>query len=363
MRLTASVKLLVTLEQSNALLHTLENANAACNAISEWAWQNRTFGQYALHHAKYNAIRAEYGLTAQVVVRGIAKVADAYKLDKQTQRTFNSHGAIAYDDRILRWYVDRRTVSIWTVKGRQTIPFACGEPQRELLKSQQGESDLVYQHGQWYLLATCNVEDPPAAVINGVLGVDLGIANVATDSHSKQYTGEPVKACRRRVKRLRAGLQKCGTKSARKHLRRVRRKQARYVRWVNHNISTQIVQTALSSAKAIALEDLQGIRERASAYGRQMRWLMGNWAFDQLRQFVVYKAKRVGIPVSFVDPAYTSQTCSKCGHCERSNRPHQATFQCQRCGFEIHADVNAARNLQARAELVSRPMVPAQSIA
>src|SRR2546423_61377 len=109
MKLVASVKLLVTPEQSNALLQTLETANAACNVISEWAWENQTFGQYALHHGRYADVRAEFELTAQVVVRAIAKVADAYKLDKQTQRTFSPHGAIAYDDRILHWYVDRRT--------------------------------------------------------------------------------------------------------------------------------------------------------------------------------------------------------------------------------------------------------------
>jgi IS605 OrfB family transposase len=358
MRLTASVQLTTTPEQSATLLQTLERANAACNALSEWAWQQQTFGQYVLHRARYAALRSEFNLTAQVVVRCISKVADAYKLDKAAQREFRAHGSIAYDDRILRWYVDRRTVSIWTVAGRLTLSFSCGEPQRELLRFQQGESDLVYQDGQWYLLATCHVEDPPPADVKGVLGNDLGIANIATDSQGKHYSGEAVRSVRKRLKRLRSGLQKCASRSAKKHLRRVRRKQSRFVRWVNHNISKAIVQTALASSKAIGLEMLTGIRDRVSA-SKERRWLLGHWAFDQLQQFVCYKARRAGIPVLFVDPAYTSQTCSCCGHCERANRPKQSQFHCQQCGFEMNADLNAARNIEARAALVTRPMVPA----
>ena len=358
MKLIAPVKLSTTPEQSLALLQTMEQANAACNTLSAWAWENKTFGQYAMHKERYGAMRAESGLTAQVVVRCISKVADAYKLDCETPREFRSRSAITYDDRILRWYVERRTVSIWTVAGRMTLTFSCGEPQRELLKSRQGESDLVYQNGEWFLLPTCNVEEPPTAVLEGVLGVDLGIVQIATDSLGNQYSGEAVKACRKRMKKLRAGLQSCGTKAARKHLHKARRKQSRYVRHVNHCISKQIVRTASLNFKAIALETLTGIRERASA-SKELRWLLGNWAFSQLQQFIVYKAKQVGIPVVFVDPAYTSQTCSACGHCERANRPSQSKFHCQQCGLCDNADRNAARNIEARGKLVSCPMLPA----
>jgi hypothetical protein len=256
LKLTAQVKLLGTPEQSAALLTTLETANAACNLLSDWAWDNKTFGQYAIHKGQYASVRAKTGLAAQVVVRCISKVADAYKLDKKTKRQFRPHGSIAYDERILRWYIDRQTVSIWTVAGRLTLSFACGEHQRELLPSQQGETDLVYHDGNFYLLATCNVDDPPAVIVEGVLGVDFGIENIAVDSEGNTYTGEPIKAKRRRDRQHRAELQKRVTKSAKRHLVKVRRRQRRFVRWVNHNISKRIVQTALSfrcPAKVYAL--------------------------------------------------------------------------------------------------------------
>jgi len=149
-----------------------------------------------------------------------------------------------------------------------------------------------------------------------------------------------------------------GSKSAKKHLKRIRQKQSRFSRDTNHVISKRLVATAAHSRKALALEDLKGIRDRAeTVFGRgnksacrQMRWLMGNWAFDQLRQFLSYKAEAAGIPLVSVDPRNTSRTCSRCGHCEKANRKSQAKFLCLQCGFETNADSNAAVNIGVRAE-------------
>ncbi len=102
MKLTVAVKLQPTLEQAVALLRTLERANEMANYLSRAAWQSGTFGQYALHKLAYADVRAATGLTAQLVVRLIAKVADAYKLDHKRERRFRLHGSISYDDRILR---------------------------------------------------------------------------------------------------------------------------------------------------------------------------------------------------------------------------------------------------------------------
>jgi len=361
LKLTAQVKLVVTAEQADALKKTMAEANACCNRLSAWAWENQTFGQYALHKALYAVERAASGLTAQVVVRCNGKVADSYKLDKKTQRVFRPDGAIAYDDRILRWYIERGQVSIWAVGGRLALPFVCGDYQRGLLAFQQGESDLAFHGGNFYLLTTCNLPDPPLVETDGVLGVDLGIVNLATDSAGRSYSGASVKSCRRRAKRIRALLQSRGTKNARKHLRRIRRRTASYQRHVNHCISKHLVQNALLSRKALALEDLTGIRERAPAFSRDMKWQimkwqMGNWAFSQLGQFVVYKAKMAGLPVTFVDPRNTSRTCHACGHCAKENRKSQSQFLCLRCGYQTNADVNASANI-ARKGLEARAAV------
>ena len=179
MKLTATVKLLPTPEQATLLKDTLERANAACNWISQQAWQQRVFGQIALHRLTYYAARERFGLGAQVIVRCIAKVVQAYKPDHETIRTFALHGAVAFDDRLLNWRVPDRAVSIWTPDGRQTIPFAAGERQLALLAFQKGESDLLYRNGMFLLTATCDVPDDPPEDIADFLGADLGVKNIA----------------------------------------------------------------------------------------------------------------------------------------------------------------------------------------
>src|SRR5205807_397463 len=128
----------------------------------------------------YADTRTRSGLTAQLVVRVIAKVADAYKLDHSRQRRFAPFGSVAYDDRILRYR--QHSVSIWTIAGRQEISFACSERQHALLANQRGESDLVFRSDQWFLYATVNVVEEFEIEVADMLGVDLGIVNIATDS-------------------------------------------------------------------------------------------------------------------------------------------------------------------------------------
>jgi IS605 OrfB family transposase len=140
------------------------------------------------------------------------------------------------------------------------------------------------------------------------------------------------------------------TKSAKRLLKKRSRKEARFAADTNHCISKQIVTEAQRTGRGIALEDLTGIRGRVGLRKPQ-RVTLHSWAFAQFGQFTAYKARRAGVPVVFVDPAYTSQRCSTCGLTDKKNRPAQATFCCTSCGFAEHADVNAARNIAARAVL------------
>jgi putative transposase len=348
MRLTAKVKLLPTSEQAEALKRTLETASAACNYISERAWEERTFRQYSLHKLVYYDVRERFGLSSQMTVRCISKVADAYKLDRKTQRTFRETGAIAYDSRILSWKARKQAVSIWTMDGRQTIRFACGDRQRELLQHQRGESDLALIDGAFYLLATCEVESPEQFEAKEALGIDLGIVNIATDSDGKTYSGAQVNNLRRRHAKLRAKLQQKGTKSAKRLLKKRRRKERRFGQDVNHVISKSIVEKAEGTGRAIGLEDLSGIRDRTTVRKSQRRQ-HHSWSFHDLRQKIAYKAALAGVPVIPVDPKNTSRTCPICGCVDKLNRRTQSTFSCIRCGFSGHADTIAAVNIGRRA--------------
>jgi IS605 OrfB family transposase len=324
MKLIASLKLQPTEEQKRALLETIERVNDACNYISKIAWKHKRFGKWALHKLCYYDVKERFNLTAQAVVRAIAKVTDAYKLDHKTKRVFKRRGAITYDDRVLRYKADG-TVSIWTVRGRQRIPYTCGALQRKLLKMRQGESDLIYFNGQFFLNPTCNVEEPPPYDPQGFLGVDLGIVNIAASSDGEVFVGGRVNGLRKRYRKLRARLQSKGTKSAKRLLKKRSKKEHRFVTDVNHCVAKRIVAKAKATLRGIALENLKGIRQRTTVR-RHQRSTFSSWAFRQLQQFIVYKAKLSGVPVAFIDPKNTSITCPVCGFVDKRNRPSQAFF-------------------------------------
>lgn len=358
MKLIAQIKLQPTPEQAAALKQTLEIANAACNEISGVAWEQQVFGKYDLQQLVYQRIKADYGLSAQMVIRCLAKVGDSYKLDRKTQHSYRPHGSIAYDDRILSFNLDQQTVSIWTVATdhRQIIPFVCGKRQRHLLLTRQGESDLVYRKGQFYLLVTYNVDEPTPEDVDAALGVDFGIINLATDSDGEQYSGEAVERVRRWYQRRRDRLQAVGTKNSRRRLRHLRGRQRRFQTDTNHQIAKQLVQKAKGTRRAIVIEDLTHIRQCTERTVRKsVRAKHSNWSFRQLRTHISYKAQLCGVFVVLVDPRYTSQACNRCGTVDKRNCPDQATFRCVGCGHTNLADLNAACNIRDRAS-VSWPM-------
>ena len=348
MKLTIQLKLLPTAEQAIDLLETMERFNAAASFAAKVGFEHKVYGQVSIHGLCYHEIRERFGLSAQLAVRAIAKAVEAFQRDKTICPVFRPHGAICYDQRVLS-FKGLTTVSIWTTKGRLLIPFVCGAYQKGRQGRIKGQSDLVYRDGQWFLLCTVVMPEETPIEPTDFLGVDLGIVNIATDSDGETHSGADVEKVRKKHNLQRKRLQRKNTKGSKKKIRRMRNKEARFRSHQNHVISKQLVITAKRTSRGIALEDLKGIRERVTARGGDARNRLGGWAFAQLGSFVVYKATLAGVPVEFIDPTYTSQTCAECGHRERSNRKNQAEFACKACGHQAHADQNAARNIRARA--------------
>lgn len=353
MKLIAQVKLNPTEEQAEGLRKTLLAANGAAQHISDYAWMAKTFGQYDLHHAQYYVIRKQFGLSAQMAVRVIAKVSDSYKIDKKTKRTFAKLGSVAYDSRILTWKANQ-VVSLWTISGRAKIPYQAGQRQLDLLQHAQGEADLIYRKGEWYIHQTCDIPEPDGFDPDEWLGVDSGIVNIATDSDGNMYSGAVITAMRHRRRRQRRRLQAKSTKSAKRVLRNLSKKERRCATDVNHCISKKIVENAKCTGRGIAIEDLKGIRDRVKLRKRQ-RDDLHSWAFYQLHAFLEYKAKLHGVPFVKIDPRNTSCRCSVCGHTEKANRQTQDKFLCRQCGFSAAADVNAAVNISVVGRAVVNP--------
>jgi putative transposase len=354
MKLTLQLKLLPSEEQAALLLDTLRRFNAAATFAAQQGFAAGVFSKLSIQKLCYYALREQFGLSSQMAVRGIAKAAEAFSRDKTICPIFRPGGAMTYDERILS-FKDCHRVSILVVgsANRLMIPYVFGEYQAANLSRIRGQCDLVYRDGQFFLYCTIEFQQAPPVETSGFLGIDMGIVNVAVDSDGAIHTGDKVEKVRRRFARTRKNLQRRGTKSARRILRRLRRRESRFRAHENHIISKRLVASAKDTSRGIAVEELTDIRERCTVRRRD-RAKHSGWAFFQLRAFIEYKAKREGIPVVAVDPRNSSRTCSQCGHCDKANRKSQAEFLCLHCGHSDLADHNAAKHIAARAS-VSTP--------
>ena len=213
MKLTLQLQLLPSDEQAGDILATMERFNEAASFAARVGFEAKAHGQVPLHKLCYREIRERFGLSSQMAVRAIAKAVECFRRDETVCPVFKPHGAVCYDQRVMS-FKGSTTVSLWTMAGRRLVPLVCGEYQKERQGRIKGQADLVYRDGKFYLL--CTIDMPEAAPIGpkDVIGVDLGLVNIAADSTGETFSGEAVEKSRKHYARHRAGLNRCGTKSA-----------------------------------------------------------------------------------------------------------------------------------------------------
>ena len=344
------IKLKTDKNGKDRLLATMEAFNAACDDIAATCFQEKTGSKFYVQELVYHNIRQKHGLSSQLTIRAIAKTCEAYKLNKKVQPTFKPHGSITYDQRILSFKGltgNFPQVSLNTLDGRRTFNLKIRDYFAGRTDRVNGQVDLIYRNGQFYLYATCDMPEDTPLNPEEVLGVDLGVKNIAVDSTGEVFSNTKVEQARVRIHKHRSKLQRRNTKSAKRRLKKVSGKEKRFRTDVNHCVSRQLVDKAKDTYSAIALEDLTHIQERTTVRKSQRAERL-SWAFYQLRYFIEYKAKLAGVPVVLIDPRNTSRECSECGHIDKANRKNQAEFRCVRCGYFDHADYNAARNIRTR---------------
>ena len=325
------------------LTATMQACNAAASWIARVCWDETITNTNTAHHRVYGETRARFGLAAQLAVNARAKAVEAVKAVKATKRetcpVFGPRASVRFDARCFS-FKPLDHVSLLTMAARITCRMILGARQHAMLTDpawESGGADLVWRRGIYYLHVTQSREAPETTATPDVIGVDLGIVNVAVDSDGQVFTATQVRMVRAHYKTQRDGLQQVGTKSAKRKAKHLSGREARFQRDVNHCISKALVAKAASTRKALALEDLTGIRDRITVR-RAQRYERHSWAFFQLRTFLQYKADNAGVRVTLVDPRNTSRTCPECGHCEKANRRSQSEFLCQQCGFTANAD-------------------------
>lgn len=357
---TASIRLDVTAEQAAALSAVRSAYADACNRLVPVVREARCWNRVGLHQRSYTMLREATPLGSQLCCNAIFSVCKAYKAQKELGRIRQDEPvpAIRFDRASVHY--DKRTyslkgnaVSLNSLDGRIVVAMRPGEHQRRILEGgQPREAELVFRDGKWFFNLVVESGDVEPVASGPVMGVDVGENNLAATSTGKVWGGEELREKRDRDLALRRRLQSNGSQSARQKLRQVSGKEKRRVRHVNHETSKAIVAEAVKAGVAkITMEDLTHIRARIKARKR-MRGRLHRWAFRQLQRFVAYKARAAGIEVEYVDPAYSSQTCSDCGALGRRVK-HR--FVCDQCGLRAHADCNAGRNLARIGEAAVSP--------
>jgi putative transposase len=345
--LSIKAKLVMAASARQELKSTIEEFNRACNTLSELAFQQNLHRKYDIHHQGYRLIRAETNLPAQHVVNAIAKVSAVYTRDQNKWHQFKSHSSVRYDAKSMTLSQDSQTASLTVCrKGRVTSRLQLSARMREQLQQGElGSAELVYRKGNFFLHISITIPAPEVNPPQGSLGVDLGFSRVAVTSDNKFHTAKNIRHKKACYKRTRRSLQANGGKSAKRALARVSGRERRFVADTNHCVSKQIVSDARANNQRIVLEDLGGIRETGKAK------CVHEWSFAQLQWMIRYKAARAGVEVVTVSPRYTSQTCSRCLHL--GVRPNQSSFHCRDCGYQINADLNGAKSVAARHDLVA----------
>ena len=227
------------------------------------------------------------------------------------------------------------------------IPFHS----QEIPEGEIRESKIKKVDGIWYCFLSVKVQEPKAKKYKRIMGVDLGLAKIATvadwnGNNTKFFRGEQARFKRNHYYQMRKKLQpKVKQGNVYKLLKRIGKKESNWMTDKNHKISRQIVNMAKKNKRTIALENLTGITERLR-FNKKTRRMLTGWSFRQLADFIKYKSRLAGLPdVLVVDPRETSKRCPKCGYTSRSNRKSQERFRCNKCGYESNADRVGSMNI------------------
>ena len=378
-RRTAVIKLDTPEGADTHLRETVEQFKYCANTASEWCWHGRRQipeesgcqsetpgvsddddGYHVTSKAKaeralYDQLREDTELTANLVQKGIRQAVESVKSgverlknDQVTSRpTFTADTAV-YDKRSATFHRDH--VSLSTPDGRiecdYILPDDADTPPTKYVANEEYEfrrATLHRRDGDWYLHASMLKEDDDTDTTTGhrtVLGVDLGVNQLAVASTGRFWSADEFNHWKREYKKRRGDLQQCGTRAAHDAIAGVERKEDGRFEIFLHRVANEIVAEAVEhDCSYILFEDLTDIRENVP----EASW-HHLWAFRRLYEYVEYKAREQGVETVQVDPRNTSKRCSTCGFTHDNNR-HGEDFECQDCGYQNHADYNAAKNI------------------
>ena len=369
-RRTAVEKLAVSDEQHDALHRTAEQYLYCANRTAKFCWNDTSHtkcktNKRQVRDALYSDLREETELQAQLVqaairrgVEAINGVVERWKKGQRVSRPTFTAETMDYDTRSATFY--RNKTSLSTVEGRVELPFVLPSdsptPYERYALSEDYEfrqSTLRYDPvtDEFYLnisMRRCDSDESEVSTNTehqSVLGIDLGVNSLAVASTGTFWQGDDYDHWIREFEKRRGKMQQRGTQAAHNALLRLGKREEAWRTQYIHTVANEIVTEAVEhDCDTIVFEELDGIRERLP----HAKW-HHIWAFRRLFEYVEYKAPERGVSVEQVAPGHTSQRCSRmdCGFTHDDNRDGEH-FHCQKCGYEVNADYNAAKNIGLR---------------
>ena len=374
-RRTAPVKLDVPDQRREDFHESAQQFLHCANRAATFCWDDTDYkacvtANSTARDALYDELRAETDLTANLVQEGIRRAVQAvtgcverWKQGKRVSQPEFTSWSMVYDKRSATFY--RNKVSLSTVNGRAEcdfkLPSDSPTPYEEYVLSEDFEfraSTLQYDKAtdEFYFHITTRKYDSENdgdkrtevsedAEHQTVLGIDLGVNSLAVASTGRFWNGDDYDHWCREFEKRRGEMQQRGTQAAHNAILRLGKREEAWRKQYLHTVANEIVTEAVEhECDVIVFEDLSDIRERLP----QAKW-HHIWAFRRLVAYVDYKAPEQGVSVDQVEPSHTSQRCSRtdCGFTHEDNRDGEQ-FRCLKCGYEVNADYNAAKNVGTR---------------
>lgn len=320
------------------VVSTIEEFNEAVNFCMVVGFENNTFNKNDLHKLTYYEIRGESDLQSSLVCCARDQASEMLKREKlKTLPLKKEHSSIRYNQRTFSF--QNGIISLSTIFGRKKFTPKIPKYFFQYLSGEIKSIVIFFKNNRIFGRMVVELKTPKQIKVKNVLGIDRGIINPVVTSNNQFFNSKNIRRVKSKYAWLKARLQAKGTKSAKRHLKKLSGRMKRFMANTNHILSKKIAEMPF---EAFALEKLKV--KRTKKQGRKFNKKLGMWAFRQFQTFLEYKAENLGKIVVLVNCRYTSQVCSNCGHRAKANRKG-VLFKCLKCGFCLHSDLNASRNI------------------
>ncbi|MFA6074019.1 MAG: transposase [Candidatus Woesearchaeota archaeon] len=336
----------IKLTEDNDLIDTIRIFSKARQYVNDVGFKKKIYNKNKLNKLTYKKIKKLYPNLPTGLIQTARDVASESIKREKCKRPIKvkEFSSVRLDKRNLRVNLEHKLISISSVNGRKKITFQTNRLIEKYKDWKPVAGMLCYKQKKLYLNLVVENDSPKINLgsINierDLIGIDRGVNNILVCSNNQFFNSKNLKKIKGKYQYLKAVLQKKDTKSAKRHLKLLSGKEARFVSDTNHRLSKLI---ADSDFKVFVLEDLKDMKSKKN--GRRFNKKLGSWSFKQFETFLKYKCEEREKLVISVNPKYTSQTCSHCGYKDKLNRK-RGNFKCLECGYELHADLNASRNI------------------